>query len=91
MGNSKEETDKKVGHMLEAFELGTPPHGGIALGVERNIMNLSGEEALRDVQAFPMTRGGQTSVMQGPSELTEKQLKELHLTVRAKEKKESNK
>jgi len=91
MGNSKEETDRKVGHMLEAFELGTPPHGGIALGVERNIMNLSGEEALRDVQAFPMTRGGQTSVMQGPSELTEKQLKELHLTINKKEKKANNK
>lgn len=87
MGNSKEETDRKVGHMLEAFELGTPPHGGIALGVERNIMNLSGEEALRDVQAFPMTRGGQTSVMQGPSELSEKQLKELRLTIDKKEKK----
>lgn len=85
MGNSKEETEKKVGHMLEAFELGTPPHGGIALGVERNIMNLSGEDALRDVQAFPMTRGGQTSVMQGPSELSEKQLKELRLVIDKKE------
>lgn len=91
MGNSKEETEKKVGHMLEAFELGTPPHGGIALGVERNIMNLSGEEALRDVQAFPMTRGGQTSVMQGPSELQEKQLKELRLTIVKKDTKGSNK
>ncbi|MEX0909922.1 MAG: amino acid--tRNA ligase-related protein [Candidatus Paceibacterota bacterium] len=86
MGNSEEETEKKVGHMLEAFELGTPPHGGIALGVERNIMNLSGEDALRDVQAFPMTRGGQTSVMQGPTELSEKQLKELGLEITKKKK-----
>jgi aspartyl-tRNA synthetase len=86
MGNSEEETQKKVGHMLEAFELGTPPHGGIALGVERNIMNLSGEDALRDVQAFPMTRGGQTSVMQGPSELSEKQLKELGLEISKRKK-----
>jgi aspartyl-tRNA synthetase len=86
MGNNEEQTQKKVGHMLEAFELGTPPHGGIALGVERNIMNLSGEDALRDVQAFPMTRGGQTSVMQGPSELSPKQLKELGLEIAQKRK-----
>ncbi len=82
MGMNEEYIDKHAGHMLEAFELGTPPHGGIALGVERNIMNLAGEDALRDVQAFPMTRGGQTSVMQGPSEISEKQLKELGVEVK---------
>lgn len=87
MGNSPEETNEKVGHMLEAFELGTPPHGGIALGIERNIMNLTGESALREVQAFPMTRGGQTAVMQGPSSLPGSQLKELGIEINKIDKK----
>lgn len=82
MGNSKEQTEASVGHMLEAFELGTPPHGGIALGLERNIMNLTGETALREVQAFPMTRGGQTAVMENaPGELTTEQLLELGISI----------
>lgn len=82
MGNSEEEIEQKVGHILKALEYGAPPHGGIALGVERNIMNLTGEEALRDVQAFPMTRGGQTSVMSGPSKLSKEQLDELGIDVK---------
>lgn len=81
LGYSDEETEKSIGHMLEAFKYGVPPHGGIALGVERNIMNLTGEDSLREVQAFPMTRGGQISVMQGPASITEKQLKELGISV----------
>ncbi len=84
MGCSAEETEEKVGHMLEAFKFGTPPHGGIALGVERNIMNLTGETFLREVVAFPMTRGGQTAVMKAPKELTQKQLDELSLEVKKK-------
>jgi aspartyl-tRNA synthetase len=82
MGNSKEETEEKVGHMLDAFDYGTPPHGGIALGVERNAMNLTGEAELREVQAFPMTRGGQTSVMEGPTEIKKEQLDEFGLEVK---------
>ncbi|MHB8660654.1 MAG: amino acid--tRNA ligase-related protein [Minisyncoccota bacterium] len=78
---SEEERDERVGHMLRAFRYGTPPHGGIALGVERSIMNLTGETYLREVQAFPMTRGGQTAVMKAPKPLTEKQLKELGLKI----------
>ncbi|MFA6415035.1 MAG: amino acid--tRNA ligase-related protein [Candidatus Paceibacterota bacterium] len=81
MGFTNEDLEEKVGHMLRAFKYGTPPHGGIALGVERNIMNLTGETMLREVQAFPMTRGGQTAVMSAPKPLTEKQLKELGLKV----------
>lgn len=84
MGYSPEEIEKSVGHMLQAFRFGTPPHGGIALGVERNAMNLCNESQLREVVAFPMTRGGQTSVMQGPSELSVEQLLELGLQVRKK-------
>lgn len=86
MGYSEEETEERIGHMLEAFKYGVPPHGGIAVGVERNIMNLTGEEYLREVQAFPMTRGGQTSVMKAPKELTPEQLAELHLRIEKKEK-----
>lgn len=85
MGYSEEETEKSVGHMLDAFKYGTPPHGGIALGVERNIMNLTGETMLREVQAFPMTRGGQTAVMKAPKPLTDKQLAELGLSVTKKD------
>lgn len=84
MGYSEEETEERVGHMLKAFGYGTPPHGGIALGVERNIMNLTGENYLREVQAFPMTRGGQTSAMHAPKPLTDKQLAELGLEIRKK-------
>lgn len=85
MGYSEEETEESIGHMLEAFELGTPPHGGIALGIERNIMNLTGEQYLREVQAFPMTRRGQTAVMDAPSALLPKQLDELDIAITKKE------
>ncbi len=84
LGFSGEERDERVGHMLRAFRYGTPPHGGIALGVERSIMNLTGETYLREVQAFPMTRGGQTAVMKAPKPLTDKQLKELGLKIEKK-------
>ena len=85
MGNTEEEIEEKIGHILEAFKYGTPPHGGIAVGVERSIMNLAGEEALREVQAFPMTRKGQTSVMNAPKPLTIEQLLELGLSVDKKD------
>jgi aspartyl-tRNA synthetase len=84
MGFSAEELEERIGHMLKAFRYGTPPHGGIALGVERTIMNLTGETYLREVQAFPMTRGGQTAVMNAPKPLTDKQLKELGLKIDTK-------
>lgn len=84
MGYTDEEIEERVGHILKAFSYGTPPHGGIALGVERNIMNLTGESYLREVQAFPMTRGGQTAVMNAPKPLSDAQLKELGLKVERK-------
>ncbi len=82
MGYTEEETQERIGHMLEAFKYGAPPHGGIALGVERNIMNLTGESQLREVQAFPMTRGGKTAVMNAPKPLTPEQLQELGISVK---------
>ena len=84
MGYSDEEIEKSIGHMLEAFTYGAPPHGGIALGIERNVMSLTGESHLREVQAFPMTRGGQTAVMKGPTELSKKQLDELGIEIKKK-------
>ena len=88
MGYSEEDTEGSIGHMLTAFGYGAPPHGGIALGVERLIMNLTGESHLREVQAFPMTRGGQTAVMKAPKSLTPKQLDELHIQIKPSKKHE---
>jgi aspartyl-tRNA synthetase len=85
MGNTDEQIEEKVGHILEAFTYGTPPHGGIALGVERNVMNLTGEDSLREVQAFPMTRRGQTAVMKAPKPLAVEQLIELGISVKKNE------
>jgi aspartyl-tRNA synthetase len=81
MGYSDDEIEERIGHMLEAFKYGTPPHGGIAIGIERILMNFTGEEYLREVQAFPMTRGGQTAVMKAPKPLTDAQLRELGIEV----------
>jgi len=81
MGYTAEEIEERIGHMLEAFTYGAPPHGGIAIGVERVVMNMTGEEHLREVQAFPMTRGGQTAVMKAPKPLTPEQLLELGLRI----------
>jgi aspartyl-tRNA synthetase len=82
MGYAEKEIQESIGHMLEAFQYGTPPHGGIALGVERNIMNLTGEEYLREVQTFPMTRCGNTAVMEAPTDLESKQLEELNIEIK---------
>lgn len=82
LGYQKEDIKKKFGHMLEAFEFGAPPHGGIALGVDRWIMCLNNEKSIKDVQAFPQSSLGATSVMDAPSEISDKQLKELGLSLR---------
>lgn len=79
MGYSDEEIEESVGHMIEAFGYGAPPHGGIALGVDRAILTYTGEENLREVQAFPMTGKATTSVMNAPSTLPPKVLRESHI------------
>lgn len=81
MGYSDSEIEKSVGHMLEVFEKGAPPHGGCAQGIERMMMTFLGEDYLREVQAFPMTGRGRTAVMDAPDELEEDQLKELGLEI----------
>lgn len=86
MGYSEEQIEEGVGHMLKAFELGTPPHGGIALGLDRLVMLLAGEESLKEAIAFPMTSSGRTAVMDGPSEVAEEQLEELSIAIKKKKK-----
>ena len=81
MGYSDGEIEESVGHMLEAFELGTPPHGGIALGVDRLVMLLAGEDSLKEVIPFPMTSSGKVSVMNAPCPISEEQLNELALKI----------
>lgn len=81
MGFSEEKIQEDFGHMLEAFEYGMPPHGGIAHGIERLLMTLMNEQYLRDVVAFPMTSGGKTSIMEAPSKLSQSQLRELGIKV----------
>ncbi len=84
MGYSEAEIEAGIGHMVTAFGVGTPPHGGIALGLDRHVMLLAGESSLKEVIAFPMTSSGRTAVMSGPTEITEEQQKELHISVRQK-------
>lgn len=81
MGYSDGEIEKSIGHMLEAFGYGTPPHGGIALGLDRLVMVLAGELSLKEAIAFPMTSTGRTAVMDAPNEISDEQLKELGLKV----------
>jgi aspartyl-tRNA synthetase len=82
LGLDDEQITEQFGHMLEAFEYGAPPHGGIALGIDRLVMLLAGAETIRDVTAFPKNQGGQDLLMRAPSEVTEEQLRDLHLRLR---------
>jgi len=84
MGYTDEEIQTSIGHMLEAFSFGTPPHGGIALGLDRHVMILAGEESLKEAIAFPMTSTGRTAVMDAPSEVNKVQLEDLGLQVKKK-------
>ncbi len=87
MGLSDEEIKEQFGHMLEAFEYGAPPHGGIALGIDRLVMLFADEESIREVIAFPKTQSAIDLMMNAPSPVEEKQLQELHLQIRVVEKK----
>lgn len=81
MGYSDEQIEKSVGHMLEAFTFGAPPHGGIALGLDRHIAILSGETSIKEVIPFPMTSTGRTAVMDAPAEISKEQLDELGIQI----------
>lgn len=75
MGYSETEIQDGIGHMLEAFSFGAPPHGGIGMGIDRQVMLLSGEESMKETVAFPMSSTGKTAVTNAPSELSSEQLK----------------
>ena len=77
MGYSDQEIQAQVGHMFEAFRSGTPPHGGIALGIDRLAMLLAQETSLKEATAFPMTSSGKTAIMDAPARVHAEQLQEL--------------
>ena len=87
MGHTKENIQQKFGHLLKAFKFGVPPHGGIALGLDRLIMILRNEKSIRDVIAFPKTGDGRDLMMNAPSEVDDAQLKELNIKIVNKDKK----
>jgi aspartyl-tRNA synthetase len=80
-GYGPEVVDRKFGGMINAFKLGAPPHGGIAPGVDRMVMLLADESNIREVIAFPMNQKAQDLMMNAPGDVTDKQLRELHIQI----------
>ena len=78
-GYSKEDVNKKFSGMINAFSYGAPPHGGIAPGIDRIVMLLAEKENIREITLFPMNQNAQDLMMLAPSEISEKQLKELSI------------
>ncbi len=79
LGLTDEEIDEKFGHLIHALELGAPPHGGIALGLDRLVMLLAGKDSIRDVIAFPKTSSASDPMTGAPNAVTGRQLKEVNL------------
>jgi aspartyl-tRNA synthetase len=81
IGFSIEDAQEQFGHMLEAFEFGAPPHGGIAPGIDRLVALMAGEPNIREVMAFPKTQQAADLMAGAPSPVTQKQLDELHIAL----------
>ena len=81
LGMNKEKISSQFGHLLDAFEYGVPPHGGIAAGIDRLMMTIIDTENIRDVVAFPKTQSHQDLMLGAPSEVDPAQLEELHIQV----------
>ena len=82
LGLSESEVDEQFGHMLEAFQYGAPPHGGIAMGIERVVALYADAQSIREVMAFPKTATGTDLLLEAPSPVDDDQLAELHIAVR---------
>ncbi len=82
LGISPEEAQAQFGHLLEAFQYGAPPHGGIALGLDRIVAILADEDSIREVIAFPKTASGTDLMLNCPSPVSPRQLAELHIAIR---------
>ena len=78
---TQEEIDEKFGFLVEAFKYGTPPHGGLAYGLDRLVMLLTGEKSIREVIAFPKNQNAQCMVSEAPGVVEDKQLNELGIKI----------
>lgn len=82
LGHDEATIQSQFGHMLQAFKLGTPPHGGIAWGLDRFMMLMQNEPNIREVIPFPKTGEGKDPMMESPAEVADKQLDELHIVLK---------
>ncbi len=83
LGIAPDDQRRKFGFLLDALQYGAPPHGGIAFGLDRIVTLMCGAESIRDVIAFPKTQRGQDLLVDAPTAVTEQQLRDLHIRVRA--------